>query len=643
MAEETTGKVQQLRQAFDVLSKDAAWWRSLISNSPCFITIVDSDYKIVYINHVAGGARIDQVLASSIFDFIEPRFHDQARQAINSVLATGQPAVFTALIKAPDGTDAWLESNVGPVYLEDEIQAVSIISQDVTAIRRAQRDQQARKELYEHLISSMGEGLATADVNDFFIFANPAAERIFGVPEGTLVGRSINEFLTTENFKRMQNMTHIRRAGQTTNYELPITRPDGQQRVLRITGSPSFDGDGEFQGGIGIIRDITENKILEDQLRQKQKLEAIGTLAGGIAHDFNNILFTIMGNAELILETAKEYGFSHHNIKNILAASVRASKLIRQLLAFARPTRDKRRPVSLNTILDETLKMVRATLPTTVRIEKHIYAPEALVLADSTELHQVLLNLFTNANQAMTGSNGVLTVMLDCIVPDTALLESLPELTTTEYVLLSVSDNGMGMDENTMQRVFEPFFTTRDIGEGSGMGLAVVHGIVSSLDGAITVESHLGQGTTFHIYLPRCDEALWEELVPRTVTLGGTEHILLVDDDPRIVEIVKELLVLLGYQVTACTDSRKALELFKADQQAYDLVLTDQTMPDLTGAELAEQLLSLRPDLPVVLMTGYSQRLSPEEAHLKGIRDYLLKPVSKQNLAKAIRQALPEP
>jgi signal transduction histidine kinase/CheY-like chemotaxis protein len=384
-----------------------------------------------------------------------------------------------------------------------------------------------------------------------------------------------------------------------------------------------------------------ENLSLEMQLRQVQKLEALGTLAGGIAHDFNNVLSPIVGFTELAMDDVPKDGELYNDLQEIFNAAIRARDLVKQILAFSRQAKSERVPLKVQLIVKEVLKLLRATLPTTIALTRHIDENCGPVLADPTDMHRIIMNLCTNAFHAMRDQGGELKVTLEnCVLGSDERVPSL-NLPSGKYLKLTVSDTGVGMDEATRERIFDPYFTTKLPGEGTGMGLAVVHGIVKSCDGDILVFSERGKGTTFELYFPRIEsdaegsESLDGEPVP-----GGNEHILLVDDEAQIVFMMRQMLNHLGYRVTTRTSSIEALEVFAVSPGKFDIIITDQTMPNMTGDELALKLMSIRKDIPVIICTGFSEKISEEKARKKGIRALLMKPVIKQEMARTIREVL---
>ena len=386
---------------------------------------------------------------------------------------------------------------------------------------------------------------------------------------------------------------------------------------------------------------ITEQKRLETQLIHSQKMQSIGTLAGGIAHDFNNILFPIMCLTEMTMDDVPEDSLARSNLAEVLKAANRAKDLVQQILTFSRQGEQERKLLRIQPIIKEVLKFLRGSLPSTIEINQNMDNECGAILSDPTQIHQVMMNLCTNAYHAMREKGGVLRVILTEVNIDSSDSGPNLDLNPGPYVRLSVSDTGHGMDRAVMERIFDPFFTTKDPGEGTGMGLSVVHGIIRSHGGNITVDSAPGEGATFHIYLPQIDTTA---IAPETVSTGplprGKERILLVDDEEQVVNMVRQMLERLGYHVTARTSSVEALEAFRAQPEKFDLVITDQTMPNMTGAELTKKLIAIRPDIPAILCTGFSEVISEEKAREIGISEYVMKPVVMSDIAKTIRRLL---
>ena len=391
-----------------------------------------------------------------------------------------------------------------------------------------------------------------------------------------------------------------------------------------------------------LIKELEEEKLnAEAQLQQAQKMEAIGTLAGGIAHDFNNILGAIMGYSELIKMKLPEESDLISDLDQVIRAGERARDLVRQILTVARQQRQEQRPIQIRYIINEALNLLKATLPSTIEIREDLAKDAGIVNADPTQVHQVIMNLCTNAGHAMQEDGGVLTVELANVEIDDLSASRHLDLNAGSYLRLTVSDTGYGMTSEIMERIFDPYFTTKDTGEGTGLGLSVAQGIVKAHGGTITVYSEPGIGTTFHVYLPVIQEAERAEKEESEAPLPtGNERILFIDDEQVLVEIGSQMLERLGYEVVTKRSSVQALELFRAEPDRFDLVITDMTMPEMTGDKLAQKFMKIRPDIPVILCTGHSKQISEQKAKEIGIRAFIMKPILRRTIAETIREAL---
>ena len=403
-----------------------------------------------------------------------------------------------------------------------------------------------------------------------------------------------------------------------------------------MTGSPVWNSSGELTGVVVMARDVSERYKLEKQLRHTQKMEAIGTLAGGIAHDFNNVLTPIMGYSEIIRLKMRQEEHRDQTvldyIEEILRAARRAKSLVEQILTFSRSSEKKELLQPIHPIVKEVMKLMHVTLPTTIQIREDIDEHCGLVSFDPVQIHQILINLCTNSAHAMAGRRGTLTVRL---------AKARRDEEGREWVELSVADTGCGIEPQLLDRIFEPYFTTKEKSRGTGMGLAMVHGIITRQGGRITVESQVGAGTVFRVLFPTSTEAnMLDQAVATSEIVRGTGHILLVDDEEQVVQVAGQMLGSLGYQVTGRTSATEAFGLFAEAAQDYDLLITDLTMPELTGVELSNRLKAIRPDLPVILITGYSEVLSKETAKQAGVDEYCTKPISLRNLATVVWRVL---
>ena len=379
----------------------------------------------------------------------------------------------------------------------------------------------------------------------------------------------------------------------------------------------------------------------ERQLQQVLKIQAIGTLAGGIAHDFNNILFPIVGYTELTMDEVPEDSVAHKNLQEILKAANRAKDLVKQILTFSRQSDQERKPIKVQHIITEALRLLRASIPASIEIVHAIQDDCGPVMGDATQIHQVIMNLCTNAYQAMQDTGGKLELILTEI--DIGYEEMIDKIGMQpgKHLRLLVKDEGCGMEASVLERIFEPYYTTKEQGKGTGLGLSVIHGIVKNHGGDISVKSTPGRGTIFQVYLPLIEDLeLASELEPNNGAIRGEERILLVDDEEQIVAMEQQMLENLGYQVTARTDSQEALKVFSEHPQDFDLVITDMTMPYMTGDQLAQKMLDIEPNIPVILCTGFNEIITEEKALAMGIQKFVMKPVVKNDLATTIRSVL---
>ncbi|MGB3222449.1 MAG: ATP-binding protein [Desulforhopalus sp.] len=453
------------------------------------------------------------------------------------------------------------------------------------------------------------------------------------------IGKTCHEIFCSKNSRCSTCAFHTSlRSGQieSSTQRTGFFGKDGDEVVFDITASPVKDQSDQISGVIVIAQNVTEQYRLERQLRHTQKMEAIGTLAGGVAHDFNNVLTPIMGYTEIIRLKLKKDGFEDllvfDYLEEILKASKRAKSLVEQVLTFSRSIEKKAVLQFMHPIVKEVMRLMRVTLPSTIVIKEEVNEHCGRVLIDPVQIHQVLINLCTNAAHAMTGRHGVLTVKLDK-VPG--------EKDDREWLELTVSDSGDGIEAKLLDRIFEPYFSTKEKTSGTGMGLAMVHGIVSRQGGNIKVESTVGKGSVFRVYLPVAQK---EGLIEQVLSLGelqsGSGRILLVDDEEQVVQVTGEILQSLGYNIVGRTSSEEALKLFSSAPHDFDMVITDLTMPGLTGLELSERLKKMRPDIPIILFTGYSDQISKDAAMEAGIKEYCMKPISMRELSTVVGRFL---
>jgi signal transduction histidine kinase/DNA-binding response OmpR family regulator len=509
----------------------------------------------------------------------------------------------------------------------------------------ALEEQQAR---FQHLVEHIQEvfWIALPD-HSKILYMSPRYEVVWGRNCANLVDHPHDLWDAVHPQDQEYVLTRVA-GGATAGFkaEFRIIRPNQAVRFLRIQTFPLRNSFGEVIRMAGVAEDMTEERRVQEtlvkterQFRQASRMEAIGTLAGGIAHDFNNILTSILGYTELGLASVPKGSRTQRNLQEVMTAGHRAKHLVLQILAFSRQSGQGKKPTSIHTVIQEALELLRATIPTTIEI-RHSLMTKASVLADSTQLHQVVINICTNAEYAMRETGDLLEIILEDWDVTEENVRSVSGLQIGPHVRLTIQDNGAGMSSDVLERMFDPFFTTKPIGEGSGMGLAVVHGIVANHGGALMVESAVGKGTKVEVYLPTIQTPAWNGSGDQDLIPVGKETILFVDDEETIVRLGKELLSPLGYTVEVYTSSQEALNAFRHNPQRFDLVITDQTMPGLTGEALSRELLRIRPELPIILCTGFSHIITAEKAKALGIQAYLMKPLAIRDLAPIVRHVL---
>lgn len=503
-----------------------------------------------------------------------------------------------------------------------------------------QIDQEKQKSLLI-AVEQASDGILITDKDRIIRYANPAFEKMSGFLSSEVMGNKLDMI-----WRGRTRRTFSDDIWSTVNREEPwkgritVKRKDGSLYETETTISVVLDCSGQISGYVNLNRDVTYEAKLEKQLIQAQKMQAIGTLAGGIAHDFNNILSAIMGYTEICMLQAPEDSQIPRRLGRVMHACQRAKELVRQILTFSRQSYQDQGRVQVHLIVKEALKLLRASLPSTIEIRREIRTDSSYILADPTQIHQVLMNLCTNAAHAMRKTGGVLHVGLKDVVIDSEKIKKYPALKPGYYVRLTVGDNGHGIDPKIMNRIFDPFFTTKNSDEGTGMGLAVVKNVVENHGGAVYVESCPGKGTIFKVFFPRSTGELILEKKSISHLPGGKERILLVDDEEDIVRIAEEMLENLGYKVKATGSSPEALKWFDQTPDQFDLIITDQTMPMMTGSELANRMINIRPDIPVILCTGFSEVVLPEISESRNIRAVILKPFIIQEMALTIRKIL---
>ncbi len=512
------------------------------------------------------------------------------------------------------------------------------INTDITT-RRQTEEALRRASVYNRsLIEASLDPLVTIDLDGIIRDVNSATELVTGYSRTELIGTDFSRYFTQPERVEAGHILAFEK-GFIRDYPLEMRHRSGHSTPVLYNASLYKDETGKTLGIFAAARDITEKNRLERHLRESHKMEAIGTLAGGIAHDFNNIIAGIIGFTEMVLEDIPEDNPAHRRLGYVLKGAHRGRDLVKQILAFSRRSEQEKKVVSLSQIIDEVVSLVRATLPATIEIKTTSSATSDLVLADPTQIHQVVINLCSNAAHAMSERGGVLEISLavEIISPEHSPHQ---DLEPGSYVKLTVADNGDGMEPGILEHIFEPFFTTKPAGEGTGLGLAVVHGIVRNHNGVITASSEPGEGSSFTMYLPRIQTAQADETEKGEAALGGNESILIVDDEELIVEMSIQRLQRFGYRATGVTGSARALEIFRNDPDAYDLIVTDHLMPDMTGLELAGELLRIRPGIRIIMCSGLHEPVPLDRIRQVGIREFFSKPVDRNEFVRIVRNVL---
>lgn len=503
------------------------------------------------------------------------------------------------------------------------------------------------EEKHRLLFENAGDAIFIHNDKGTILASNTTACKRLGYSHAELMSLSVGAVDTPEQSQYAPERIARLLEQERIEFETVHQRKDGSPVPIEVNARLiTWDGEPAI---MSICRDITERKqaeeekkLLQQQLLQAQKMEAIGTLAGGIAHDFNNILGAILGYTEIARDTIPPESFAAKSLDKVLEASHRASTLVKQILAFSRQEKIERHSLEPAHFVKEALKLLRPSLPSTIEIRQQIDSTSKPILADPTQVHQILINLCTNAFHAMEMTGGILEITLkDCELSQHDLQEH-PEVQPGSFAVLSISDTGSGIDPDVWGRIFDPYFTTKAVGKGTGMGLSIVHGIVTSYGGFITSEKNLGGGTVFRVFFPAIEQEVVAEVEPVEVVPLGTERILLVDDEEMLAELGKTILEGLGYEVTALTSSLDALALFQNHPDRFDAVITDQTMPGMIGKDLAGRILQIRPDLPIILCTGHSSLFSEGKVRSWGIKGFAMKPLSKKVIATLVRKVLDE-
>jgi two-component system, cell cycle sensor histidine kinase and response regulator CckA len=618
-------------------------FKALADHSPDTITQFDAKHRHLYVNSIIEnqtGIAAEKFIGKTHAELGFPEeFCAIVDQAIDKVFTSR--ASNNIVFQLPSGV--WIDWILAPEFSETgKVVTVVAAARDITKKKDADRALEYSEFRYRALFEAAGDGVVQFNAKGI-IDCNHQMSKLLGYDDkNEILGKNPAEFFPEKQPDGKSSTESMRLIIASVQKETPLSFEWNFQtrnrHIAEVIISMSLV-DSASGTLVAIVHDITELRRTQGQLRQSQKMQAIGQLAGGIAHDFNNVLGGIIGYADMTLDEITGNQLATRYVENILKASDRAKHLVSQILTFSRQGLQEKYPINLKPVVNEVMELLRASLPSSITLSQHIAKDTSPVIADSTKIHETIMNLATNAVHAMD-EKGELSITLREEITKEQRSGIIGSIIPGFYSILEVRDTGTGIEENLISRIFEPFFTTKNINKGTGLGLSVVYGVMESHNGNIQVESTVGQGTVFRLFFPKTMNETVTESVNHLPIPSGNERILFVDDEPALVELGNMILSSVGYEVTVLTDSRAALQLLKEHLDDFDLLITDQSMPYYTGVELATEVLKIRPGFPILLCTGFSNKVNEKSAKEMGCRDFAIKPLSKRSLTEKVRSVL---
>jgi PAS domain S-box-containing protein len=642
--EDLISEIKVRKNAEEELRNSETKYRELINSSPDLRYRTDSEGRIVFISpsvRKISGYTVEEVAGMKMEElYVNP---EERKNVLTLLQKYGFVSEYEAQLKRKDGSIWWASTNAHLFKNNDgHILGVEGVTRDVTERKKVEEVLRETKDRLATFMDSATDGFILFDSDFYHLEMNKAALEITGLKRKDVIGRKLVDVLPDikgtsryDAYKKVIDTGVPYQIVDLTNH--PLTG----EKHIELKAFKVGEGLGVIFTDITGRKQAEEEKFnLETQLQQAQKMESIGTLAGGIAHEFNNILAIIMGNNQLIMEEVPQGSLVFESAEEIQIAGIRARDVVKQLLTFSRQDDVIKKVLDFKLVVQESIKLIRSSTPVNIKIEQNLSAYAYLVMGNDTQINQLLINLCNNAVDALPENGGVITIELLNETIGKQQINHPTKLDAGQYAKLVVSDNGIGMDTEILNRIFEPYYTTKKFGEGTGIGLAIVHGIIEKHGGAIMADSKPGRGTTFTILLPAHEGLLEQETEERDILPVGNENILYVDDEPSIAMLGKRLLESLGYTTESITNPEEALDLVRSDPNKFDLLITDMAMPNMQGDQLVIEILKIRQDMPAIICTGYSARISEKDAIDIGVHSFIMKPIIKSELAKIVRNVL---